>query len=314
MSQEHVSQEHARIVRLGTRSSPLARWQANWVASQLRDVGTTVELVLVQTEGDVRSGPIGQLGSQGLFTKEIQRALLEDRIDLAVHSLKDLPTEPFPGLQLAAVPPRESPRDVLVSAAGQGVGDLPLGARVGTGSMRRCAQLLAARPDLVVSDVRGNLDTRLRKLDEGQFDALVLAEAGLIRLHLAHRISQVIPYSIMLPAVGQGALGLETRDEDRAMVQLLRSLDDPQSHQSVVAERALLARLHGGCRTPVGAHGRVQDGRLWLDAVVLAADGSRRLTASGSECPANAALLGQQVADDLLGQGAGELLQAARQL
>ncbi len=308
-----MAQDNAGTVKLGTRSSTLARWQADWVASRLRETGAVVEMILVQTEGDVRSGPIGQLGIQGVFTKEIQRALLDRRIDLAVHSLKDLPTEPFPGLRLAAVPPRESARDVLVTCVGQTIWDLPAGTRVGTGSIRRRAQLLAVRPDLIVLDVRGNLETRLRKLEEGQFQALILAEAGLRRLNLGHHIAQVIPLSVMLPAVGQGALGLETRDDDATVAHLLQSLNDRATHQSVLAERALLGRLRGGCRAPVGAWGRVQEGRLELDAVVLAPDGSRRLAASGSELPANAALLGQHVADDLLGLGAAELLQAARQ-
>ena len=190
-------------VRLGTRSSALARWQADWVTARLREAGARVEQVLIQTQGDVRSGPIGQLGGQGVFTKEIQRALLERRIDLAVHSLKDLPTEPIDGLQLAAVPPRESAGDVLVASAADTIWDLPPAACVGTGSIRRRAQLLAARPDLAVAEIRGNVDTRLRKLWQGDFAALILAEAGLRRLNLQQHITQVIPKSLMLPAVGQ---------------------------------------------------------------------------------------------------------------
>lgn len=299
------------LVRLGTRSSPLARWQADWVAARLRERGVAVDLVLITTQGDVKTGPLGQIGGQGLFTKEIQRALLDERIDLAVHSLKDLPTEPVPGLAIAAVPPRESTADVLVSRYA-GLAALPQQARVGTGSLRRKAQLLHQRADLMIEDIRGNVETRLQKLDDGQFDAIVLAEAGLKRLGFAERIVSIIPQEQMLPAIGQGALALETREGDARTRDIVAPLDDFETHQSVLAERALLAALRGGCLAPVGAYGRIEAGRLALDAVVLSPDGRQRLVASGSTEVAAAAALGQEVAESLLGQGAAELIAAAR--
>lgn len=195
-------------LRLGTRSSALALWQANWVTEQLTALGVNVQVVHIKTSGDVRSGPIGQLGTQGVFTKEIQRFLLEEQIDLAVHSLKDLPTDTVAGLDLVAVPTRESSADVLVSRVSDSLDSLPDGSRIGTGSVRRQAQLLAIRPDLAVCEIRGNVGTRLQKLKEEQYDALILAEAGLRRLGLESHITQIIPPSVMLPAVGQGALGI----------------------------------------------------------------------------------------------------------
>jgi hydroxymethylbilane synthase len=308
-----MSDSSSIVIRLGTRGSALAMWQAEWVASQLSSLGARVELIKIQTEGDVRTAPIGQLGTQGVFTKEIQRALLDDRIDLAVHSLKDLPTEAIDGLCLTAVPQRESPGDALVTAVADSIDQLPPGSKVGTGSLRRRAQLLSARPDLTVVELRGNVGTRLRKLREGQCDALILAEAGLRRLNLQDHITQVLPKSLMLPAVGQGALGLETRQDDQATRAFLHPLDDPETHSAVLAERTLLARLHGGCRAPVGAWGRVEDQQLWLDAVVLVPDGSQRRMARASRPLSDAVALGHQVADDLLAQGAQELLQAARE-
>src|SRR5262245_54778381 len=244
-------------LRLGTRGSALARWQAEWVAARLSARGVAVELVPITTKGDVKTGPLGQIGGEGLFTKELQRALLERQIDLAVHSLKDLPTTPVEGLSLAAVPERESTSDVLVSAKAWRIEDLPPSAHVGTGSLRREAQLLHLRPDLIVEDIRGNIETRLRKLTDGQFDAIVLAEAGLKRLGLADRDVHIIPRSVMLPAVGQGALGIETREDDDQTQSFLQPLDHTETHQAVDAERALLAALRAGCLAPVGAWARV---------------------------------------------------------
>ncbi len=301
------------LLRLGTRSSALARWQAEWVAARLTDCGVRIQLVPIATKGDVTSGPLGSMGQQGLFTKEIQRALLAGEIDLAVHSLKDLPTDPVPNLILAAVPPREKNRDVLVSPRAATLEDLPPGARVGTGSIRRRAQLLHLRPDLTVLDIRGNVDTRLRKLDEGQYDAILLAEAGLLRLGLAHRMTQVIPPTSMLPAAGQGALGIESRADDAATRQVLTALDDPDTHHSVLAERVLLATLRAGCLAPVGAWARVVGGSLQLDAVVLSSDGTERLARSASGPPAAAEQIGAQVAAELLAAGADRLIATARQ-
>ena len=301
------------VLRLGTRASALARWQADWVTSQLHEAGVPVELVLITTKGDAQSGPIGNLGAQGVFTKEIQNALLDGRVDLAVHSLKDLPTDPVDTLTLAVVPPRESPGDVLVSREGLDFDSLPAGARIGTGSMRRQAQLLNARSDLKILDIRGNVDTRLRRLDEGEYEAIVLAEAGLKRLELAERITQILSKSWMLPAVGQGALGLETRQDDSVTRERIACLNDSDTHQSVLAERMLLASLHGGCLAPIGAWGRVEGGQLHLDATVLDPQGTTRLTAHVVGPPEQAVELGQEAAHQLLDQGGGDLIAAVRE-
>lgn len=268
-------------------------------------------MVSIVTQGDVKTGPLGQIGGQGLFTKELQRALLDDRIDLAVHSLKDLPTEAVDGLAVAVVPERESTADVLVSARADSIAALPNAARIGTGSLRRKAQLLHQRPDLIVEDIRGNVETRLRKLDEGQYDAIVLAEAGLKRLGFADRIAAIIPNTQMLPAIGQGALGIETRAGDERVRALLAPLDHSLSHQAVLAERTLLSRLRAGCLAPVGAWARFEQDRLLLDAVVLSHDGARRLVVSDS-IAGDAEALGERVAQQLLAQGAAELISEAR--
>jgi hydroxymethylbilane synthase len=307
--------DSSRSLRLGTRASALARWQANWVAQRLRDLGVDVALVPISTSGDQsQTQAIGAIGGEGLFTKELGRALLDGHIDMAVHSLKDLPTERVPGLCLAAVPPRGPVCDVLACRAPGTLADLPPGATIGTGSLRRRAQLLHARPDVRMCDVRGNVDTRLRKLQAGDFDALVLAQAGLARLELLDRDWQVLPTSVMLPAVGQGALGIETRDDDRATLARLMALDDLAAHRAVAAERAMLAALCGGCLAPVGGWGRVeQDGLLHLSGVVLNGDGTQRIFAQGSDQLDAALELGRRVADELLTQGAAELIRGTRQ-
>jgi hydroxymethylbilane synthase len=303
-----------RKFRLGTRASPLARWQAEWVAVQLRALGCDVRLVPISTRGDERqTGPIGEIGGgQGVFTKELQRALLRDEIDLAVHSLKDLPTDPVTGLVLAAVPPRGPAGDALVARSVKTFDELPPGAIIGTGSARRRSQLLHARPDLQMRDVRGNVDTRLRKLDDGEYDALVLAEAGLTRLGFHQRITQVLPEELMLPAPGQGALGIEIRADDDDLRGILVSLDDGPTRSCIAAERSLLAALRGGCLAPIGARAKAEAGRVDLSAVVVAADGARRLFAERSADAERALELGQQVAAELLSQGAAELIAAAR--
>jgi hydroxymethylbilane synthase len=300
------------VLRLGTRASSLARWQAEWVAARLAERGVAVELVPITTQGDVKTGPLREIGGQGLFTKELQRALLAGPIDLAVHSLKDLPTAPVEGLSVAAVPPRESTADVLVSTKADRVESLPKAARVGTGSLRRKAQLLHLRPDLIIEEIRGNVETRLRKLDEGEFDAIILAEAGLKRLGLAGRIKHVLDASTMLPAVGQGALAIEARADDGPTRSLLAPLDDFETHQGVLAERTLLLELRAGCLAPVGGWGRIERGRLVLDAVVLSPDGKQRLSASGTSDVADAATLGHNLAQQLLAQGAADLIAASR--
>jgi len=308
-----MSANFLQTMRLGTRASKLARWQADWVAARLRDTGYAVEIVEITTAGDVEQAePVADIGAPGVFTKEIQRAMLAGEVDFAVHSLKDLPTDEVAGLTLAAVPPRESPADVLIARGTESLDTLPKSARLGTGSLRRQAQVRHARPDLQVESVRGNVDTRVRKLDEGQFDAIVLAEAGLKRLGLSGRISQVLPPDRMLPAVGQGALGIECRGDDASTLAALWSLDDADSHAAVLAERTLLARLRGGCLAPIGALARIDNGRLHLTAVVLNPEGVRRVAASDESTAADAISLGCRVADDLLAQGAAELIVAGR--
>ncbi len=297
-------------IRLGTRASTLARWQAEWVAARLRKHHIEVELVPITTTGDRQQEPVKRIAAQGLFTKEIQRALLDGRMDLAVHSLKDLPTEEVAGLCLASVPERAPVGDVLVAPDCESLDELPQGAVVGTGSLRRRAQLLHARPDLRVKDIRGNVDTRLGKVRSGRFDAIILAEAGLQRLGLEDQITQRLPLKVLLPAVGQGALGLETRSDDQATLQTVALLDHPASHQSVLAERTMLAALRGGCLAPIAAWGRPENGRLTLTGRVLSSDGTEKLEAT---CDGDDAIdLGSKVADSLLAQGAAELIRASR--
>ena len=289
----------------------MARSQADWVVGQLRALGIEVELAPISTSGDKSRGPIQDMG-QGVFTKEIQRALLDRRIDLAVHSLKDLPTDAPGELMIAAVPKRGPCGDVLVSPAWKILEQLPAGAVVGTSSIRRRAQLLSVRPDLRMKDIRGNIDTRLRKLHQGEYQALVLAEAGLTRLGLAGEITQSIPMSVILPAVGQGALALETRREDEATRAALAPLDHPPTHNAVLAERAMLAALHGGCLAPVAAWCRMETGRLKLTGRVLSADGRRKLEVTLDTDSQDPIDLGRRVAEELLRQGAAELIGLAR--
>jgi len=301
-------------IRIGTRGSKLARWQAEWIAQQMCERNIHVELVTITTQGDQNvSGSIGSLGSTGIFTKEIQRALLENRIDLAVHSLKDLPTEPVDGIFLIAVPKRVACMDVLLSQNNCTLHQLPVGSRIGTGSIRRQSQVLFLRNDVRVLDIRGNVETRIGKLKNGDYDAIVLARAGLERLGLERHISYTFTMDEMLPAVGQGALGLETRCDDEQVQECVRSLDHPPSHQAVLAERALLAHLRGGCLAPVGAWGRVDgEGHLQLDAVVLDASGTRRLTSSQQGSAEIAIDVGEKAAKELLKQGATSLIDTAR--
>lgn len=317
-----MSDSSDRILKLGTRSSALALWQSNWVATQLRELGFEIELVKISTSGDVKSGPIGAIGSQGVFTKEIQRALLDNEVDFAVHSLKDLPTEDIPGLCLTSVPPRESVGDVLVSNEISSFDEIPADALIGTGSMRRKAQLLNQRPDLQVEDIRGNVDTRLQKLDEGAYQAIILAESGLKRLGLTERITHVIDRGVMIPAVGQGALGIECREEDAYVREVLAHLNDLSTFLCVTAERAMLKALRAGCLAPVGAWGQLQEDQLHLQGVVLSGTGDQRVDSDSqvdlSDQTAaaqveRATALGQAVAESLIAQGATELIAEARE-
>lgn len=299
-------------IRLGTRKSPLARWQAEWVAQQLQQLGHQVEMVWITTQGDVTTQPLGSVGGQGLFTKEIQRALLENQIDLAVHSLKDLPTQPIEGLRLGAVPPREVVGDCLIAPPGVTLESLPPHAKIGTGSLRRAAQLRAWRSDLEILDIRGNVETRIKKHDDGQYDAIVLAEAGLHRLGYLDRVAEKLPLERVLPAVGQGALGLEIRATDESTYTALQELDHADSHAAVIAERSLLNHLRGGCLAPVAAWCRIENGLLRLQARVLALDGSKIVSIDKTDSPENGAKLGIEGAEDLIRQGAQNLIEAAR--
>lgn len=302
-----------RALRIGTRASALARWQAEWVQQRLIQLGVAAELVLISTRGDKEQhDPIGNLGETGVFTKELQRALLEEKIDVAVHSLKDLPTDEVSGLTLAAVPERENPFDVLITRGGETLERLRPEASVGTGSLRRRAQLLSARRDLQPQHIRGNVDTRLKKLEAGEFDALVLAAAGLSRLGLLKRATEVLEPPRMLPAIGQGALGIECRVGDVEALATVAAIDHRDSRHAVIAERSLLAALRGGCLAPIAGWGRIAGGQLALTAAVLSFDGQRRLDVQATSSIDNAVQLGQQVANDLLGQGAAGLIDEAR--
>ena len=304
-------------LRIATRKSPLALWQAEYVAERLNQAGIATVLVPMVSSGDTDMRPIDGTRQVGLFTKRIQLALLENEADIAVHSLKDLPTEPNEKLTLAAVPERETVLDSLVSKTGLKLNDLPAAARVGTGSQRRAAQLRNRRPDLNVMPIRGNVQTRLGKLEDGEFDAIMLAEAGILRLELHDLPRTQFPIEEMLPAPGQGALGIEIRKDDPAC-DGVRKLDHLPTRAAVTAERNLLASLHGGCLAPIAALGRISNNNLQLKATVLSQDGTRRLDET-HELPSDsqsllvtAVQLATQTANALLERGAEELINAAR--
>ena len=293
-------------------------WQARFVADALGDRGVSTELVPLVAGGDTDMRPIDGTRQVGVFTKRIQQALLDDHADVAVHSLKDLPTEPHPQLVLAAVPARESVHDCLVSPDARELDSLDRGATVGTGSRRRAAQLLQHRSDLDVLPIRGNVQTRLEKLSVGEYDAIVLAEAGLLRLELEAVPRVRLPLDQMLPAPGQGALGIEVRGDDAETESAVRMIDDPAAWAAVTAERTVLAALHGGCLAPIAAHAVVADARLTLAVRVLAADGSRQLSRTdeiGLEergWQRSAETLGSRIADSLIAEGARELIREVR--
>jgi hydroxymethylbilane synthase len=292
---------------IASRGSQLALWQAHWVQGELAARGHESRIEIIKTTGDkITDVPLAKVGTKGLFTKEIEEALLDGRADLAVHSLKDLPTELPAGLVLAAVPPREDPRDAIV---GKRLADLPAGAKVGTSSLRRAAQLRKTRPDLIVESVRGNLDTRLRKLDEGQYDAIVLAAAGLRRLGWADRIAETLGPEVMCPAVGQGALAIETRAAG-AGFDAAHTLDDADTHAAVLAERGVLGSLGGGCQVPIGAHARIAGGRLFLLGLVASPDGSEAIQAEAEGPAEDAEALGRALGAALLERGAKRILEA----
>lgn len=291
---------------IGSRGSQLALWQAKWIGARLAERGHETRIEIIKTTGDkITDVPLAKVGTKGLFTKEIEEALLDKRIDLAIHSLKDLPTEIPAGLALAAVPEREDPRDALVGA---GLEDLPAGAKVGTSSLRRAAQLRVMRPDLEIESVRGNLDTRVRKLDEGRYRAIVLASAGLARLGWAHRIAEILSPDVMCPAVGQGALAVETRAAGEAR-NICAALDHAATRAAVTAERAVLATLGGGCQVPIGAHAIVDGDAVRLIGVVIAPDGTRAVRNKGTGAVADAEEIGRRVGRALLEDGAREILE-----
>jgi len=298
-------------IRIGTRGSKLALWQANHVAARLRPLAAPrpVELVIIATAGDQeRNAPLAQIGGEGVFTKEIQRALLDGTVDVAVHSLKDLPTIPVMGLVLAAVPERGPTGDVFISEKHRRFDELPPGAVLATSSLRRRAQALHRRPDLKPIDIRGNVETRLRKLHDEGLDATILAEAGLVRLGLGTAITEILDPSWMLPAVGQGALGLECRADDRETLGFMASLNHLPTRRAVLAERALLRALGGGCQVPMGVLCKVDGDLLTLRGAVVRPDGTQRVEAELTGPADDPEGLGRRVAEKLLAGGAGILL------
>jgi hydroxymethylbilane synthase len=299
-------------LRVGTRGSRLAVVQASWVADALRRLGAEVELVPIKTSGDrLAQVALADFGGKALFVKEIEEALLAHRVDVGVHSLKDMPAALPAGLVLAAFPPREDPRDVLITRGGGGLDALPRGARVGTSSLRRRILLLARRPDLAIEPIRGNVETRLAKLDRGEYDALVMAGAGLKRLGVVPAHSWLLQTEEFLPAVGQGILGVEARQADREMLELLRRLDDTRTRMQALAERSFLLALGAGCHTPVAGYARLEGDALTISGLVASLDGATVLQSSVSGPGAAAEALGRKLADELLARGAGPLLEAS---
>ena len=302
-------------LRLGTRASALATTQSGHVAEMIRErLGREVELVEVSTEGDRSAAPLASLGGTGVFVSALRDALLDGRVDVAVHSLKDIPTTPAEGIALAAIPLREDPRDIVVARDGLTLGELPVGSRLGTGSPRRVSQLAALGLGLELEGIRGNVDTRIRKVREGEVDAIVLARAGLSRLGRLDEATEVLDPLQMLPAPGQGALAVECRSGDADLVAALAQLDDPATRASVTAERAVLATLEAGCSAPLGALAEVVEGddgeELWLRAVALSEDGALSVRMSATGPVADPAALGNRLASDMLAEGAADLMTA----
>jgi hydroxymethylbilane synthase len=297
-------------LRIGTRGSALALWQANSISAALQKVaGVESELVIIKTSGDkFQQTSFAQMGTKGVFIKELEDALLDKRIDLAVHSMKDVPTEMPDGLGIGAICKRHDVRDALLSSAGASLRNLPSGARLGTSSLRRQSQLAHVRSDLKMMEIRGNVDTRIEKLKRGDYEAIVLAKAGLDRLGLAGNITEVLSTEICLPAAGQGAIGIEARSEDSETLQVVAQLNDVESHAGVTAERAALAGLEGGCQVSIGAWGRLEDGRFILDVAVLSPDGTKRISERGEGKQADAWMIGEEVASKLRAKGAAALL------
>jgi len=298
-------------IQIGTRGSKLALWQANWVQSELLKAhpSISIQITIIKTKGDkILDVPLAKVGGKGLFVKEIEDALLEGKIDLAVHSMKDMPAELPTGLTIGAIPQRENPQDVLISKSGC-LADLPEGTRIGTSSLRRASQLLFTRPDVIIHPLRGNLDTRLRKLDQGDMDAIVLAAAGVRRLGLEHRIAEYLDSSIMLPAAGQGALCIEVRTGDEDTGALVGKMDHAETRTVVLGERAFLHRLGGSCQVPIAAHGRVEGGRFQLSGLIAEPDGSRVFREDLAGPAASSETVGAELAKKLMDQGATVIIE-----
>lgn len=305
-----------REILVGTRESKLAMWQANWVVENLKEANPeyNFRIVGMRTQGDnILDVALAKIGDKGLFTKELELAMLHGSIDLAVHSMKDLPTELPEDLSIGAVCRREYPGDVLIAKDGKSLSELPGGALIGTSSLRRCAQLLCYRPDFKMVNLRGNINTRLRKLTEEGLDATVLAYAGVKRMGWEDRITQMIPFEICLPAVGQGSIGVEVRRDNEEVVRLVSRIDHTESHYAIQAERALLKKLEGGCQVPIGAVGTVEGARLTLQGLVASLDGKHVVRSSIAGGLSEAEKLGQRLAEKLLEMGAGGILQEMRQ-
>jgi hydroxymethylbilane synthase len=305
---------------IGTRGSALALWQSHWVEKELskRNPFVQVETVVIKTKGDkILDAPLSKIGDKGLFTKELDNALLDKRIDLAVHSFKDVPTKVPEGLMISAICEREDIRDVFVSNPKKKYprfSDVPPNGTIATGSLRRKCQLLNARPNLQIVEIRGNLETRIRMLSESDWDGMLLAKAGVTRLGRSEIISEVLPLSLILPAVGQGALAIETRQNDQFLAQLLRPLDHLPTRQATLGERGLLRHLEGGCQIPIGAYGRIENGVFRLDAIVGSIDGKRIIASAIEGSPTESEQLGSALAERLLLQGADSILSEIRMM
>ncbi|MDG2364057.1 MAG: hydroxymethylbilane synthase [Methylococcaceae bacterium] len=302
-----------QLIRIATRNSPLALWQANYIAEQLRRIhpGLKTELVKMTTRGDkILDAPLAKIGGKGLFVKELEQGLLEGRADIAVHSMKDVPVDFPDGLELKVILAREDPCDALVSNHYRCLDDLPSDARIGTSSLRRQSQITQAIPGCQILPLRGNVNTRLAKLDTGQFDAIILAAAGLKRLAMADRIRQIIPTSISLPAVGQGALGIECRVGDDCIADVINVLHDNETQQCVIAERAMNERLEGGCQVPIAGFARFQDGGLFMQGLVGTPNGQQIIRAQRQGLVDQAKVIGYEIAEELLAKGAKKILQA----
>ena len=298
-------------IRIGTRKSKLALWQANFIADQLKKFypAIEIELIHITTKGDkILDSPLSKIGGKGLFTNEIENQLIDGKIDLAVHSLKDVPAQLKNNFTIAAIPKREIPFDAFVSNDYKNFSDLPLNAKIGTSSLRRRAQILAIRSDLKIFDLRGNVDTRLKKLDDKNFDAIILAAAGLKRLSYENRIKEIISPSIILPAVGQGALAIETLADRSDVIDLLKILDDFETHIAVSAERSFLKVVDGGCQVPIGVFAEIFDKKITINAIISSLDGKNIFRDKISGSIADAKILGESLANNLLDNGGREIL------